>query len=685
MREACGWLGAAAIGVSVVVAGCAARRGAPGAGGAAGEPAGAAQAAGRERGAPAGPTSDAGFRDPFGFQGSSIFAPLEWPDADEVRTATGEPGPAYWQQQVDYRIDAELLGAERAVRASAVVTYHNNSPHELEYLWLHLEQNLFREHSIGALSKEPGSRFGYREGFQGGFEIERLRAAGEDLPLAVYDTMGRVDLPEPIGPGETFEFEMAWSFNIPPFGADRLAMEDVEQGTIFEIAQWFPAVAVYDDVDGWNTMGYLGQGEFYTNFGDFDVRITAPRSHVVVASGELRNASEVLTPEARERLERARAGEETVVVRSAAEVGDPASWPAGEGALTWRFTSRGMRTFAWASSAAFIWDAAGLEVPGCAFSEDDRVLVQAVYPKEATETWHEAVQMARHSIGFNSSKWHPFPYPVATNVNGEVGGMEYPGFVFCGGRRSREGLYGVTDHEFGHTWFPMMVNTDERRHAWMDEGFNTFINIYTKMEYLGGMSEGARGTAANVLENQLQGNQQPMMTFPDQIWRGRLGYLAYGKPAAALWQLREFVLGHERFDRAFREYIDRWAFKHPQPSDFFRTMEDVAGMDLAWFWRGWIYSTATLDQAVVNVEHAEDGSWVYVDLESRDEMVMPVRLEIEYDDGTVETRDLPVEIWATTNAWTAGWDPRGRRVERVTVDPAGILPDKDRANNEWTR
>lgn len=638
-----------------------------------------------ERDAPAGPTSDAGFRSPTGFQNRQIFAPItDWPDPDRVRLGSGAPGPDYWQQQVDYRIDAVLDEEDESISATETVTYHNNSPDTLTYLWIHLEQNLFKPDSIGALSKEPGSRFGYREGFEGGDQIDSITSGGRDLDLHVYDTMGRIDLDRPIGPGETFVFDVAWRYNIPPFGADRTAVDEVEQGRIFEIAQWFPAVAVYDDVDGWNTMGYLGQGEFYTDFGDYDVRIAAPRSHIVVAGGVLQNPEEVLTPTALERYKKSFASDQTVTIRSADEVGDPASWPEGDGPLTWHFTTKRTRTFAWASSAAFIWDAAGVDIPGSAEAPEGRVLAQAAYPKEAIKAWSEAVQMARHCLGFNSTQWHPFAYPVAVNVNGRVGGMEYPGIVFCGGRRSKRGLYGVTDHEFGHNWFPMLVNTDERRYAWMDEGFNTFMNIYTKSDYFNNYPEDGRGMAGDVINNQRQDNQQPMMSFPDQIWRGRLGYLAYGKPAAALWQLRENVLGHERFDRAFREYIDRWAFKHPQPSDFFRTIEDVAGEDLSWFWRGWFYSTATLDQAVVRVENDEKDDWVYVDLENRRDMVMPVTLEVEYDDGEVETRKLPVEIWATTNAWTAGWSPDGRKVVRVTLDPENVLPDMDKSNNEWT-
>ncbi|MFG0242097.1 MAG: M1 family metallopeptidase [Phycisphaerales bacterium JB054] len=635
------------------------------------------------RSSPAGPTFDSAFRAPTGFQGTHIFAPLDWPQANRVRLGSGAPGVDYWQQKVDYSIDATLHAEERAVSGRATVTYHNNSPDTLSYVWLHLEQNLFREDSVGALSKEPGSRFGYREGFEGGYAITSLTSDGRDLEMAVYDTLGRIDLDDPIEPGETFTFQIAWSFNIPPFGADRLAVEDVEQGAVFELAQWFPAVVMYDDIDGWNTLGYLGQGEFYTNFGDYDVRITAPRSHVVVSSGLLQNASDVLTDEAKARYERARRSTETVTIRSAEEVGDPASWPAGEEPLTWAFEAKNVRTFAWASSDAFIWDGANLEISDRGTMHDGNVFVQAAYPKEGIEHWQNAVAMAQHSIGFNSAQWHPYPYAVAVNVNGRVGGMEYPGIVFCRARRSERSLYGVTDHEFGHNWFPMMVNTDERRYAWMDEGFNTFLNIYTKADYFDETDENGRGTPGRMVSSQSRDNQQPIMSYPDQIWRGRLGYLAYGKPAAALWQLRENVLGPERFDRAFREYIDRWAFKHPQPADFFRTMEDVAGADLAWFWRGWFYSTSELDQAVVAVEENEDGDWVYVDLENRRDMVMPVELEVEYDDGSTDFRRLPVEIWATTNAWTAGWNPKGRRVVRVTLDPNGMLPDFDESNDEW--
>ncbi len=631
----------------------------------------------------AGATSDAGFRAPEP-DGSTVFSPLDLPAASAARLGSGAPGPAYWQQRADYRIDATLHEGEQAVSATGTITYHNNSPDTLTHVWLHLEQNLFRPDSLGSLSKEPGSRFGYRKGFEGGYELGQVSVDGTPVELHVYDTLGRIDLPNPLQPGGSISIELSWRFNVPPFGVDRLSVEEVEQGVVFQIAQWFPAVAVYDDVHGWNTLPYLGQGEFYTNFGDYEVTITAPRSHVVVATGTLTNAADVLTTTARERLDNALRSNETIVIRSAEEVGAPSAWPAGEGSLTWRFSARNVRTFAWASSAAFVWDAAGLDVRGSAQAPNGRVLVQSVYPKEALPLWGQATQMARHAIDFNSRQWHPYPYPTAINVNGRVGGMEYPMIVFCAERHDERGLYGVTDHEFGHTWFPMLVNTDERRYAWMDEGFNSFMNVYTVRDRYGDGARDRRSDVDAFTAQMARGQQQPITpTYADHVWRGRLGFLMYGKPAAALVLLREEVLGEERFDAAFRAYIDRWAFKHPQPADFFRTMEDVAGTDLAWFWRGWFLSTATLDQAVTGVEHTDDGSWVRVYLASRRDMVMPVRMRVYYDDGTSDERRLPVEIWATTTLWTDGWNPAGRRVVEVVVDPDNVLPDVDRSNNRW--
>lgn len=606
----------------------------------------------------------------------TIFSPIDWPEGNSVRLASGAPGPDYWQQQVDYTIRASLDADTNVVAGEAIVTYHNNSPHPLDYIWLHLEQNIFRDDSIGA-AIAGNAAIGMREAAGDGCRIRHLRASGRDLDYYVYDTMARIDLAQPIPPGgSTFTFEIAWSFTIPERAFRRFGIERVEQGTIFEVAQWFPAVAVYDDVDGWNTLGYLGTGEFYTNFGNCDVRLTVPRSHIVVATGMLQNPSEVFTPAQFERWQAAKSSEETVMILAPEEVGDSASRPAGSGPLTWHFKAEDVRTFAWASSDAFIYDACSL----------DGTLIQSAYPKEAAPLWSKSTQMLRTAIAGYNRRWFKYPYPAATNVNGPEGGMEYPMIIFCGSRRSERGLYGVTTHEIGHNWFPMVVNTDERRYAWMDEGFNSFINYYSGPDWFGGEPRG-RGDASNFAREMRQPGVVPMMTYADRLPGNQLGSTQYAKPAAGLVLLREQILGEERFDRAFREYIRRWAFKSPQPADFFRTMEDVSGADLAWFWRGWFYETSTLDLALAGVEqHRRDdeGFNVSVAIENLDELVMPVVLEVTFDDGTTQRRTLPVEIWFNADRYNWRWrSPQG--IRRVVLDPDEAFPDVERSNNVWEK
>jgi len=615
----------------------------------------------------------------------TIFSPLDLPTPSQTRLASGAPGPDYWQQRVDFKIQASLDPDERSVHGVETVTYHNNSPDTLDYLWLNLEQNLFRKDSIGARMTRPNGRFGNRDGFEGGDEIDYVRTLDhEALHLAVYDTVGRLDLPHPLGPGESFSFEVSWSFKIPPYGSDRLGMEDADQGTVFEIAQWFPSVCVYDDVHGWNTLPYLGAGEFYTNFGDYDVELTAPRDHIVVATGVLENAYDVLTAEQVQRLDQARHSEETVVIRGPDEVDDPATRPPGEGPLTWHFVAQNVRTFAWASSKAFIWDAAFLDSTGPVGPDGTPggTLVQSVYPKEARPLWEKSTQMLRFSIDHYSKRWFPFPYPVAINVSGRVGGMEYPMIIFCRGRSSERGLYGVTTHEIGHNWFPMVVNTDERRHVWMDEGFNTFVNHYSVQDYFG-KDQGNRTGSRYAVGRLTRPNQQPIVTEPDRMYGRSLGFLGYRKPGSGLRLLREQILGPERFDAAFRAYIRRWAFKSPRPADFFRTIEDAAGMDLAWFWRGWFLETGALDQAVETVTQPEQSDSALVTFQNKDALVMPVDYRVTFDDGQSVDLRLPVQVWASTNRWTTRVKAEGRRIVKVEIDPDGNFPDVDRANNVW--
>jgi len=614
---------------------------------------------------------------------TALFTAFDLPDANEMRLGSGNPGPAYWQQRADYVIDATLDTEARRLSASGTITYHNNSPHALDYIWIHLEQNLFAENSAGSLSKPAGSRFGQQEGVQGGVTIERIAASNGGSSWHEHGTLGRLDLEHPLSPGQQVKIDVSWAFNVPQYGADRMGTEDVEQGVVYEMAQWIPTVAKYDDINGWNTLEYLGAGEFYTDFGRYEVSLTVPATHVVGASGALVNASQVLDSAHLALFEQAKRSDKTIVIRGADEVGTAAS-----GTKTWKFVADEVRTFAWATSDAFVWDAASVEVKRDAGTQ--RVLCQSLYPKEGMPLWEQSTQMTRHSIGFYSEFLFPYPWPSAINVNGVVGGMEYPGIVFCRARKSEKALFGVTDHEFGHQWFPFLVNSDERRHAWMDEGFNSFINIYSNRKYWDD-SERFRGSRspAGMASRMTRDNRQPIETLPDHIYGRNLGFLAYGKPAVGLYLLREEVLGAERFDRAMREYVSRWAHKSPQPADFFRTIEDVSGKDLGWFWKGWFMGTGTLDQGITKVtqERNDDGSpgWIRATITNHGGVVMPVEYEIGYADGSSERRTLPAEVWATTDAWLAGWDSGGRRVKWVTVDPDEAMPDVRRSNNQWGR
>jgi hypothetical protein len=393
---------------------------------------------------------------------SAASRPSICPRPQKSAWARGRPGRRTGSNGVDYDIDATLNVEAKTLDATARVTYHNNSPHRLDYLWIQLEQNLFRDGSLGRTTYTPRARGETSPDipdFAGGYTIHSLSAGGVELDRTEFDTLMRVELPRPIGPGERFVYDIAWSFPVTPIDTPQIRMgwEDVEGGRIFEFAQWFPHVCMYDDVHGWNTQQFTGPGEFHTNFGSYRVDLTVPSDHIAVGSGELQNPGAVLTPEMRSRLARALASDETVMIT------EPGDGMRGDAASTntWTFAGDNMRTFAWASSEAFIWDAAGATV-----TEDDggtrRVLCQSFYPDEAT-AWRKSTQMVRHSVEFYSDMVSPYPYTMASNVNGPEGGMEYPTIVFCGARTDEDALFNVTDHEIAHQWFPMMVSNDERR------------------------------------------------------------------------------------------------------------------------------------------------------------------------------------------------------------------------------
>jgi hypothetical protein len=613
----------------------------------------------------------------------SPFRRLELPAPTLIRNGSGAPGPRYWQQRVDYAIQASLDTVAQRVTGEERITYSNKSPDTLRYLWLQLDQNLFNSASRGYRLFDQDSRFGTR-GAEGGVTLTKVampavpadkgRPAqrGAKPSYVVNGTLMKVSLPRPLLPGARLVLDVAWSF---PFGpnSNRMGIELIDGSYVYEVAQWYPRLAVYDDVRGWNTEQYLGQGEFYLEYGSFDVSLTVPANLLVAATGTLQNPVQVLTAAQRNRLARARASDSTVIIRGKDEVSDPGSRPVSpSGTLTWRFTADSVRDFAWAAARHFVWDAAR--------ANGGRTLAMSFYPPSAEPVWNQSTQYVRFAVE-NYSSWYPYPYPVAINVNGIEGGMEYPMIVFCHNRTDPQALFSVTDHEIGHTWFPMIVGNNERIHAWMDEGFDTFMNYYNwERKYPGAYNR--RGNPALYVEYALSGREEPITTPADRI-RGSLSLTAYTKPGLGLILLRDRIVGRERFDPAFREYIRRWAYKHPTPADFFRTIEDGVGEDLSWFWRSWFYTTERLDQAVDSVTVTDSAGVVsQVHLRNASPMPMPVELDLRMDDGTTQRLNLPVEVWYVGSRYTA-LVPGPRKVVGVTVDPRSLYPDVRRENNRW--
>jgi hypothetical protein len=615
------------------------------------------------------------------------FEPVDFPDPNRYRDADGSPGTEYWQQSADYQIDVALDTATNRVTGTETITYTNNAPETLERLWVQLEQNYFKPGSRGAAAVPSDARFsGFFEG--AGYDLSDLRIQrdGETTtPDTLIDgTRMRVSLSEPLASGDSLQLSFDFEYTLPKYGADRHGRLKVEDGTVYQFAQWYPRMYVYDDVHGWNPLPYLGQGEYYLEYGTFQVDITVPRDMIVAATGRLQNPDEVLTEAQRERLSEARNSRETVMIIDSTEVGAADTRPAGDGRLTWEYEADRVRDFAWAASQAFIWDAAQAE------TGQGTILAQSFYPREGLGTsakkpgWEQSTKFVQHSVEFYSDFIAPYPYPNAINVAGRVAGMEYPQIMFCDVNSRGRDLFGVTDHEFGHTWFPMVVGSDERRWAWMDEGLDTFINQYSRLDYYGG----GRVPPAKVMTGLSKyvtkqmgspmGNQ-PIMTYADRVRDQALGLLAYVKPGYGLMLLREHVLGPERFDSALRAYFDRWAYKHPKPADFFRTVEEVAGEDLDWFWRSWFYETDTMDQAVDSVA---TGDTTRVIVEQRDELMLPMTVQLTYEDGSTERRRVPTEAFYTQDTNTLRVTQG--TLQKVTIDPKQILPDMNRGNNTWT-
>ena len=608
------------------------------------------------------------------------------------RAGSGAPGASYWQNAASYQINATLNEKQEQVSGEVTITYTNNSPSALPFVWLQLDQNLFKRTSRGAAATpvrgaRNGARFGNATGEEGGDSLRtvtvELHGKKTKADYRVTDTRLQIILPEALKPnGDKLRIRIAYSFYIPEYGSDRLGRKQTPNGEIYEVAQWYPRMAVYDDVQGWNTLPYLGAGEFYLEYGDFDYTLNVPANYLVGGSGELVNPREVLTAAQQQRLQQAAGSDQTVLVRTPAEVTQPTSRPAGKnGRLTWHFRCQQARDVAWAASPAFAWDAARMNLPS-----GRKALAMSLYPPEVAQdtAWSRSTEYIKNSIEFNSKQWYEYTYPVATNVAGLVGGMEYPGIVFCGEDAARGSLWSVTDHEFGHNWFPMIVGSNERKYAWMDEGFNTFINIYSTRNFHGGEYKAHDDSAGYILRQLLTPGTDVPYSVPDVIQSDNLGYAAYAKPAFGLVLLREAILGPERFDYAFRTYIRRWAFKHPTPKDFFRTMNDVAGEDLSWFWKEWFLENWHLDQAVTSVAYVnqDPAQGALITIENKDRAAMPVFVAVREASGKVGRMTLPVEIWQRGGTWTFRY-PSTTPLAVVLLNPDNLLPDVDPENNYW--
>ncbi len=553
------------------------------------------------------------------FNANKRFEQMEnLPTPNTYRTASGSPGKEYWQQRADYDIKAELNDVERKITGSETITYFNNSPDELSYLWLQLDQNKFKNDAIGNVTETGGinNKQATFEQFKEltdtkkyGYNILSVKdKTGNPLKHTINNTMMRIDLPTPVKSGGSVSFSIDWNFLIPEYdGRGGYEFYPKDGNVNYFIAHWFPRMAVYNDVYGWQHKQFLGRGEFTLNFGNYKVALTVPNDHVVGASGELQNPNAVLSSEQIKRWEKAKTATRPVVIVSQEEA-EKAEKNKPSGKKTWIYKADNVRDFAFASSRKFIWDAMQVDVEG------KKVWAMSLYPKEGNPLWGQySTMVVAHTLRSYSAHTVAYPYPVAYSCHAVAGGgMEYPMISFNGGRPEADGTYseqvkygmiGVIIHEVGHNFFPMIVNSDERQWSWMDEGLNTFCQYLAEQEWDRNYPS-RRGEPQNIVPYmKTDATQQvPIMTNSENISDQTFGPNAYAKPATALNILRETVMGRELFDAAFKEYARRWAFKQPYPADFFRTMEDASGVDLDWFWKGWFYTVEPVNQSLENVE-----------------------------------------------------------------------------------
>jgi len=625
------------------------------------------------------------------------------PAGNSYRAGNGEPGPAYWQNRADYMIDAILDDEHHVIHGSEIITYTNNSPHTLSSLWMQLEQNVYKPHSKGLDAKLflDSNTIKGNKPFDGGYRIEAVQMipSGNLIPAAnkgkdpvkidhlVNDTRMQLRLPQPLAKGSKVSFKITYSYTIPryfynaDFNVDRTDILSSPNGEIYSIAQWYPRLCVFDDVEGWNTLPYLGNGEFYLEYGDFTVNITVPSAYIVSASGELLNPEEVLTPIQLQRFKQAHVSEKKVFIRTPEEVSIPSSRPA-KPFCTWKFRINNSRDFAWTASKAFVWEGIRIDLPG-----GKKALGISVYPVESKlpGSWDRSSEYVKFTIEHFSEKWYEYPYPCAVNVASNLEGMEYPGIVFCSASDTGNRYWEVVNHELGHTWFPMIVGSNERKYAWMDEGFNVFIDNMASASFHKGEFEGYLSYEPPA-DQLFADSLAPILTRPDGIKGSDVFLIEYLKTTYALRLLRDHIIGPERFDPALRKYIHDWAFKHPTPWDFFRSINNSTGEDLTWFWKEMFMENYRLDQAITGVAYVNNdpskGADIYI--RNQEEAAMPLVVEIVTASGKKERRELPVEIWEYDPQYVLA-SGTTEPIQRVVIDPDNVYPDVNRGNNKWER
>ncbi|HKG07224.1 MAG TPA: M1 family metallopeptidase [Pedobacter sp.] len=597
------------------------------------------------------------------------FAPFTYPIPNSsLRAADGKPSINYWQNRANYKINAVLDEVKESLQTTVKIFYVNNSTSDLPFIWLQVEQNKYSDLILDVQSAR-----------RGGLNISKVTYGknGKRAKYELYGTRMKILLDKPIkSKGGTISFTIDYNFNIYE-SQRRGGILRLHDNRVFQIAQWYPRMCVYDDLTGWNTLPYIGTGEFYLEYGDFDVSITVPANHIVAASGALINPNFVLSDLQSKRLQIASKSDTTVSIQTQEESKKETKFKT-TGTKTWKFKLINARDFAWASSSSFIWDAAMINLP-----LGKKALAMSMYPNErgSKMVWNRSTEFVKASIEFYSKHFNSYPYPVATNVAGRYAGMEYPGLSFTMYNSDTTQLWEITNHEFGHTWFPMIVGSDERTYAWMDEGMCTFISELSNQNFNGGEfytdKEGL--SLKNVLRQIDETSKDNSMQRPDVSGDENL---IYSKPALGLKLLREIIIGKIRFDSAFREYIKTWAYKHPTPFDFFRFLENHCGENLNWFWRGWFYNNWKIDLAVTSITTFKSNR-TKITLECLGKLPMPFSLEVEMINGEKKTFSYPVEFWQTGGKKFVFLEIPFKEIKSATIDPKQDLPDSNFENNKY--